>query len=83
MILPHLKTANEIIVAAHGNSLRGIVKHIKNISDADIIGLNLPTGVPYVFEFTDDLKLQKDYFLGDPEEIKKKMAAVANQGKAK
>lgn len=83
VILPHLKTANEIIVAAHGNSLRGIVKHIKNISDADIIGLNLPTGVPYVFEFTDHLQLQRDYFLGDPEEIKKKMTAVANQAQAK
>ena len=54
-----------------------------NISDEDIVKLNLPTAVPYVFEFDDDLNLQKDYFLGDPEEIKKLMEAVANQGKNK
>ena len=80
-ILQSLKENNEIIVAAHGNSLRGIIKHLKNISDEDIINLNLPTAVPYVFEFNDDLELVKDYFLGDPEEIKKLMDAVANQGK--
>jgi len=74
---------NEIIVAAHGNSLRGIVKYLKNISESDIVNLNLPTGVPYIFEFDDKLNLQKDYFLGDPEEIKKLMEQVANQGKAK
>ena len=84
VIVPDIKNNyNEIIVAAHGNSLRGIVKHLKNISDEDILGLNLPTGVPYVFEFDDEMNLQKDYFLGDPEEIKKLMDAVANQGKAK
>ena len=74
---------NEVIVAAHGNSLRGIIKHLKNISDDEIVSLNLPTAVPYVFEFDDNMNLQKDYFLGDPEEIKKLMDAVANQGKAK
>ncbi|NMB49923.1 MAG: 2,3-diphosphoglycerate-dependent phosphoglycerate mutase [Bacteroidales bacterium] len=83
VILPSLRDYNEIIVAAHGNSLRGIVKHLKNISDEDIPQLNLPTGIPYVFEFDDDLKVVKDYFLGDPEVIKKLMEAVANQGKAK
>ncbi len=82
-ILPSLKEYDEIIVAAHGNSLRGIVKHLKNISDEDIPGLNLPTGIPYVFEFDDNLKAVKDYFLGDPEVIKKLMDAVANQGKSK
>ena len=84
VIVPDIKNNyNEIIVAAHGNSLRGIVKHLKNISDEDILSLNLPTGVPYVFEFDDEMNLQKDYFLGDPEEIKKLMDAVASQGKAK
>ena len=84
VIVPDIKNNyNEIIVAAHGNSLRGIVKHLKNISDKDILSLNLPTGVPYVFEFDDEMNLQKDYFLGDPEEIKKLMDAVASQGKAK
>ena len=84
VIVPDIKNNyNEIIVAAHGNSLRGIVKHLKNISDKDILSLNLPTGVPYIFEFDDEMNLQKDYFLGDPEEIKKLMDAVASQGKAK
>src|SRR5690554_6414705 len=83
-IVPEMKTKyNEVIVAAHGNSLRGIIKHLKNISDEDIVNLNLPTAIPYVFEFDDDMNLQKDYFLGDPEEIKKLMDAVANQGKSK
>lgn len=82
VIFPTLKTANELLVVAHGNSLRGIIKHLKGISDEEIVKLNLPTAVPYVFEFDDDLNLVKDYFLGDPEEIKKLMKAVANQGKA-
>ena len=72
-----------MLVVAHGNSLRGIVKHLKNISDEAISQLNLPTAVPYVFEFDDDLHLVKDYFVGDPDMIKKLMEAVANQGKAK
>ena len=112
VIFPTLRTADQILVAAHGNSLRGIIKYLKNISDEDIaddnayvyidkelaraskraiemlgqkeiVHLNLPTAVPYVFEFDDDLKLVNDYFLGDPEEIKKLMEAVANQGKKK
>jgi len=78
-----LKTNNQVLVAAHGNSLRAVIKYLKNISDQDIVSLNLPTGIPYVFEFDDNLVLQKDYFLGDPEEIKKLMDAVANQGKSK
>jgi 2,3-bisphosphoglycerate-dependent phosphoglycerate mutase len=83
VIFPNLKTANEILVVAHGNSLRGIIKHLKNISNENIVSLNLPTAVPYVFEFDDDLNFTKDYFLGDPEEIKKLMESVANQGKKK
>lgn len=84
-IFPSLKSCDSIIVAAHGNSLRGIIKYLKNISDADIVNLNLPTAVPYVFEFDDELNIStlRDYFLGDPEEIKKLMEAVANQGKTK
>lgn len=83
VIYPSLVCHDQIIVAAHGNSLRGIIKYLKGISDEDIVSLNLPTAVPYVFEFNDDLELVKDYFLGDPEEIKKLMDAVANQGKKK
>ena len=83
VIFPTIQYCDQIIVAAHGNSLRGIVKHLKNISDEEIVSLNLPTGVPYVFEFDEDMKMIKDYFLGDPEEIQRKMGAVAAQGKAK
>lgn len=82
-IFPSLQIADQILIAAHGNSLRGIIKYLKHISDEDIVRLNLPTAVPYVFDFDDDLHLINDYFLGDPEEIKKLMDAVANQGKKK
>ncbi len=83
VIFPNLHTANDLLVVAHGNSLRGIIKYLKHIADEDIVSLNLPTAVPYVFEFNDKLELVTDYFLGDPEEIKKLMEAVANQGKKK
>jgi len=82
-IVPSLKTYDQVIVAAHGNSLRGIIKYLKQISDEDISKLNLPTAMPYVFEFDDNMKLLKDYFLCNPEELAKRMEAVANQGKAK
>lgn len=82
-ILPAINTYGCVLVAAHGNSLRAIVKSLKGISDNDIVSLNLPTAVPYVFEFDDNMNLLKDYFLGDPEEIKKLMDAVASQGKSK
>ena len=82
-ILPTLMEHDDVLVAAHGNSLRGIIKVLKGMSNEEIIALNLPTAVPYVFEFDNDLNYVKDYFLGDPEEIKKLMEAVANQGKKK
>lgn len=82
-ILPAINCCGCVLVAAHGNSLRAIVKSLKNISDDDIVSLNIPTAIPYVFEFDDDMNLQKDYFLGDPEEVRKLMEAVASQGKAK
>lgn len=81
VIFPTLRHTGQILVAAHGNSLRGIIKYLKNISNEEIVLLNLPTGVPYVFEFDDELNPVNDYFLGDPEEIRKRMDAVANQGK--
>lgn len=80
-IFPGLTTVDEILVVAHGNSLRGIVKYLKNISEQDIVGLNLPTAVPYVFEFDDKLNMIKDYFLGDPKEIEQMMLEVASQAK--
>ena len=82
-LFPSLTHIDQILVTAHGNSLRGIIKYLKNISDEDIVGLNLPTAVPYVFDFDNDLRLINDYFLGDPEEIKKLMEAVAKQGQKK
>jgi len=76
-----LKTHKEVLVAAHGNSLRGIIKHLKNISDEDIVNLNIPTGIAYVFEFDNDFNLIKDEFLADEETLKKLMEEVANQTK--
>ena len=70
-----------LLVVAHGNSLRGIVKHLKGISDDAIAELNLPTAVPYVFEFDDGLGCVNDYFLGDPQKIAALMEAVAGQGR--
>ncbi len=78
-----LRHQDQVLVAAHGNSLRAVIKYVKCISDEDIVSLNLPTGIPYVFEFDDDLNFVKDYFLGDPEVIKKLMDEVASQGKSK
>ena len=81
VIFPALAACDNLLVVAHGNSLRGIIKHLKHISDQDISSLNLPTAVPYVFEFDDRLDLVRDYFLGDPEQVRKLMEAVAAQGK--
>jgi 2,3-bisphosphoglycerate-dependent phosphoglycerate mutase len=78
-----LRKNGEVLVSAHGNSLRGIVKYLKNIPEEDIVNLNIPTGIPYVFEFDDDLILKNDYFIGDPQLIRKLMEEVANQGKRK
>ncbi len=82
-IIPSLKKYKEVLISAHGNSLRGIVKYLKNMSPEEILKFNIPTGIPYVFEFDDDMNLQKDYFLGDPEVVKKLMEEVANQSKKK
>ena len=72
-----------MIIAAHGNSLRALIKYLDHVSDADIVELNIPTAQPLVYELDADLKPIKHYYLGDPEAIKKAMEAVANQGKAK
>lgn len=82
-IAPVIKSGKKVIIAAHGNSLRALVKYLDNISDEQIVKLNIPTGLPLVYELDDDLKPLKNYYLGDPEEVKKAMDAVANQGKAK
>jgi 2,3-bisphosphoglycerate-dependent phosphoglycerate mutase len=82
-IAPAVKSGRSVIVAAHGNSLRALIKYLDNISDQDIVGLNVPTGQPLVYELDADLKPIKSYYLGDEEAIKQAMQAVANQGKAK
>ena len=65
------------------NSIRAVVKYLDGVSDADIVELNIPTGVPLVYELDDDLKAVRHYYLGDPDEVARAMAAVAGQGKAK
>ncbi len=80
---PVIKTGKRVLVSAHGNSIRALVKYLDNISDAEIPELNIPTGIPLLYELDEDLKPIKHYYLGDPEEAARKAAAVANQGKAK
>lgn len=82
-IAPAIKSGKRVIIAAHGNSLRALVKYLDNVSEKDIVGLNIPTGIPLVYELNADLKPIKHYYLGDPEAIRKAQEAVANQGKAK
>ncbi|MEP7212442.1 MAG: 2,3-diphosphoglycerate-dependent phosphoglycerate mutase [Acidobacteriota bacterium] len=82
-ILPKVAAGKKLLVAAHGNSLRAVVKYLDNISDADIVNLNIPTGIPLIYELDDAMKPIKSYYLGDQEAIKAAREAVANQGKAK
>lgn len=81
VISKDVKAGKRVLIAAHGNSLRALVKYLDNISDKDIVGLNIPTGIPLVYELDDNLKPIKSYYLGDPEEVKKAMEKVASQGK--
>lgn len=80
-IVPDLQRGETVLVAAHGNSLRGLLKHLDGISDADIAELNIPTGVPRVYELDSEQRVVKAEYLGDPDEIAAKTAAVANQAK--
>ncbi|MBF0486140.1 MAG: 2,3-diphosphoglycerate-dependent phosphoglycerate mutase [Candidatus Omnitrophica bacterium] len=81
-IAPMIKSGKKVVIAAHGNSLRALVKHLDNISEEEIVSLNIPTGTPLVYELDSDLKPIKHYYLGDQEKIKAAMASVANQGKS-
>jgi 2,3-bisphosphoglycerate-dependent phosphoglycerate mutase len=83
VLAPAIKSGQRVLVVAHGNSLRAMVKYLDHVSEEQITGLNIPTGVPLVYELDDDLKALTHYYLGDAEEIAKKAAAVAAQGKAK
>jgi 2,3-bisphosphoglycerate-dependent phosphoglycerate mutase len=82
-IAPTIKEGRKVIIAAHGNSLRALVKYLDDIPEDEIVGLNIPTGVPLVYELDENLNSVKSYYLGDPEEIAKAAANVAAQGKAK
>lgn len=82
-IVPDIKAGKRVVIAAHGNSLRALVKYLDDMSEEAIIKLNIPTGVPLVYELDENLKPIKHYYLGDAEEIAKAAAAVAAQGKAK
>lgn len=82
-IAPMVKSGKKVLVTAHGNSLRALVKYLDNIPDDEIVELNIPTGIPLVYELDENLKPIKHYYLGNPEEIEKAAAAVAAQGKAK
>jgi 2,3-bisphosphoglycerate-dependent phosphoglycerate mutase len=82
-IAPEIKAGKRVIIAAHGNSLRALVKYLDDVSDEAILKLNIPTGMPLVYELDEDLKPIKNYYLGDEEAVKAAMDAVASQGKAK
>lgn len=82
-IAPVVQSGKKVLISAHGNSLRALVKHLDNISDADIVEMNIPTGIPLVYELDDNLKPLNRYYLGDPDAVKRAMEAVAAQGKIK
>ena len=81
MIKKDILANKSVLIAAHGNSLRALFKYLNDISDEDIINVNIPTGVPLVMELNEDLKAISHHYLGDPEKIQAKMDAVKNQGK--
>ncbi|MGP1629305.1 MAG: 2,3-diphosphoglycerate-dependent phosphoglycerate mutase [Giesbergeria sp.] len=81
-LAPAIRSGQRVVVAAHGNSIRALVKYLDGVSDADIVGLNIPNGIPLVYELDADLKPLRSYYLGDAEAAAKAAAAVASQGKA-
>ncbi|MDF9825056.1 2,3-bisphosphoglycerate-dependent phosphoglycerate mutase [Breznakia sp. PF5-3] len=82
-IVAQMKAGKRVLITAHGNSLRALVKYLDNLSDDEIVGVNIPTGVPLVYEFDNNFNVINKYYLGNQSEIEKKMQSVANQGKAK
>jgi 2,3-bisphosphoglycerate-dependent phosphoglycerate mutase len=83
VIAPDIRRGRKVLIAAHGNSLRALVKYLDNVSDEAIVSLNIPTGMPLVYELDDELRPLRNYYLGDPEKVKAAMEAVAAQGKKK
>ena len=82
-IAPAVRAGQRVLIAAHGNSLRALIKHLDGVPDADIVALNVPTGMPLVYELDEALRPLKHYYLGDPAEVARRVAAVAAQGKTK
>jgi 2,3-bisphosphoglycerate-dependent phosphoglycerate mutase len=82
-IAPSIRTSQRVLIAAHGNSLRALVKHLDRMSDQDVVELNIPTGIPLVYMLNDDLEPLRKFYLGDPEAVKHAVEAVANQAKAR
>ena len=82
VLIPEIMNNKKIMIVAHGNSLRAIIKVLREISDQDIVSLNIPTGAPYVLEIDSNLKVLKDYYLGDVKNIQKKAKEVENQGRS-
>jgi 2,3-bisphosphoglycerate-dependent phosphoglycerate mutase len=82
-LAPAVRAGKRVLVAAHGNSIRAMVKYLDNVSDEEIVGVNIPTGIPLVYELDPGLRPIKRYYLGDPDEVARAMEAVASQGKAK
>jgi 2,3-bisphosphoglycerate-dependent phosphoglycerate mutase len=80
-IVPQIKAGKRVLITAHGNSLRALVKYFDGLSDKDIVGVNIPTGIPLVYEFDDDMNVTAKYYLGDQDAINAKINGVANQGK--
>jgi len=80
-IAPSIRSGNDVLISAHGNSLRALVKYLDNVSETEIVKLNIPTGIPLIYDLDYDLKPIQHYYLGDPETVKKATEAVANQGK--
>jgi len=81
-IAPVVKSGKKVIISAHGNSLRALVKYLDALSEEEVVKLDIPTGIPLIYELDDQLKPIKHYYLGDPEEVRKAIQAVADQGKA-
>jgi 2,3-bisphosphoglycerate-dependent phosphoglycerate mutase len=82
-IAPVIKSGKKVLIVAHGNSLRALIQYLENMTPDEIMGVNMPTGIPLMYELDANFKVIKKEFIGDPEEVKAAMEAVANQGKAK
>ena len=83
VIVPIIKSGNKVLISAHGNSLRALIKHLDNVPNDEILKLNIPTGIPLVYELDDKLRPIKHYYIADPEEVRNAIQKVADQGKVK